>query len=82
MRWAAAADDHRPGRSGANNAFETYFLVAATDGHGKNLSIHNRAGGAYGMTPLYDVLSAWPIIGHGKNQLPLEARRFAQTLTG
>jgi len=38
-----------------------FWLLAATDGHAKNVSIFHRAGGAFGMTPLYDVLSAWPV---------------------
>jgi len=59
-----------------------FWLLAATDGHGKNFSIRNRAGGAYGMTPLYDVLSAWPIIGRGKNQLPVEKAKLAMALRG
>jgi serine/threonine-protein kinase HipA len=59
-----------------------FWLLAATDGHGKNFSIRNRAGGAYGMTPLYDVLSAWPVIGHGRNQLPLEKAKLAMALRG
>jgi serine/threonine-protein kinase HipA len=59
-----------------------FWLLAATDGHGKNFSLRNRAGGAYDMTPLYDVLSAWPIIGHGKNQLPLEKAKLAMALRG
>jgi serine/threonine-protein kinase HipA len=42
-----------------------FWLLAATDGHGKNFSIAHRAGNAYSMTPLYDVLSAWPVIGEG-----------------
>src|SRR6266853_1762822 len=46
-----------------------FWLLGATDWHGKNFSLHHRTGGTYGMTPLYDVLSAWPIIGHGKNHL-------------
>ena len=29
------------------------------------------------MTPLYDVLSAWPIIGSGPNQLPYPRARLA-----
>jgi serine/threonine-protein kinase HipA len=57
-----------------------FWLLAATDGHGKNFSLRNRAGGVYSMTPLYDVLSAWPIIGHGKNQLPLEKAKLAMAL--
>jgi serine/threonine-protein kinase HipA len=59
-----------------------FWLLAATDGHGKNFSLHHRTGGTYGMTPLYDVLSAWPIIGHGKNQLAIERARLAMSLRG
>ncbi len=59
-----------------------FWLLAATDGHGKNFSLHHRIGGSYGMTPLYDVLSAWPIIGHGKNQLPIEKAKLAMGLHG
>lgn len=59
-----------------------FWLLAATDGHGKNFSLYSRAGGAYGMTPLYDVVSAWPIIGRGANQIPLEKVRLAMALRG
>jgi serine/threonine-protein kinase HipA len=60
----------------------SFWLLAATDGHAKNFSLHQKAGGAYGLTPLYDVLSAWPIIGHGKNQLALEKAKLAMALHG
>lgn len=59
-----------------------FWLLAATDGHGKNFSLHQEAGGAYRLTPLYDVLSAWPIIGHGKNQLAPEKAKLAMSLRG
>lgn len=59
-----------------------FWLLAATDGHGKNFSLYHRTVGAYGMTPLYDVISAWPIIGHGKNQLALEKAKLAMALHG
>jgi len=59
-----------------------FWLLAATDGHGKNFSIFNRAGGTYALTPLYDVLSAWPVIGHGKNQLAIEKARLAMAVRG
>ena len=59
-----------------------FWLLAATDGHGKNFSLYTRAGGAYGMTPLYDVLSAWPIIGPGKNQLSFQKARLAMAIRG
>jgi serine/threonine-protein kinase HipA len=39
-------------------------------------------GGPYGMTPLYDVLSAWPIIGNGANQLPVQRAKLAMAVRG
>ena len=46
-----------------------FWMLAATDGHAKNFSIFHERNATYRMTPLYDVLSAWPIIGEGPNQL-------------
>lgn len=40
-----------------------FWLLAATDGHGKNFSIAHFPGGRYRATPIYDVLSAHPVIG-------------------
>jgi serine/threonine-protein kinase HipA len=54
-----------------------FWLLAAGDGHAKNFSIQHRRGGRFGMTPLYDVLSAWPIIGNGPNQLAYDRARLA-----
>jgi serine/threonine-protein kinase HipA len=42
-----------------------FWLLAATDGHAKNFSIFHESGGRYRLTPIYDVLSAWPVIGRG-----------------
>jgi serine/threonine-protein kinase HipA len=52
-----------------------FFLLAATDGHAKNFSIHLRPGDAYEMTPLYDILSMWPYFGDGAHRL--QAREAA-----
>jgi len=60
----------------------SFWLLAAIDGHGKNFSIFHRRGAGYALTPLYDVLSAWPIIGHGRNQLPLERAKLAMAVRG
>jgi len=50
-------------------------MLRATDGHAKNFSIFLRPGGTYELTPLYDVLSAYPVIGKGANQLsPFKAK--------
>ena len=57
-----------------------FWLMAATDGHAKNFSIFLERGGGYRMTPLYDVLSVWPIIGNGANQLPLRRAKLAMAL--
>ena len=57
-----------------------FWLLAATDGHAKNFSISINRGGSYQMTPLYDVLSAWPIIGRGANQLALQEVKMAMAL--
>jgi serine/threonine-protein kinase HipA len=59
-----------------------FWLMAATDGHAKNFSIRLYAGGAYALTPLYDVLSAWPIIGNGKNQLAWKNAKLAMAVSG
>lgn len=45
-----------------------FVLMAATDGHAKNFSIHLDRGDAYRMTPLYDILSMWPYYGDGTSQ--------------
>jgi serine/threonine-protein kinase HipA len=59
-----------------------FWLLAATDGHAKNFSIRIEAGGAYRLTPLYDVLSAWPIIGNRKNQLAWKNAKLAMAISG
>jgi serine/threonine-protein kinase HipA len=52
-----------------------FWLLAAIDGHAKNFSIHVEAGGAYSLTPFYDVLSAYPVMGTKAGQLsPMKAK--------
>jgi serine/threonine-protein kinase HipA len=57
-----------------------FWLLAAPDGHAKNFSIFIHAGGSYSLTPLYDVLSAWPIIGKRANQMPYQDAGLAMAL--
>ena len=57
-----------------------FWLLAATDGHAKNFSIFLERGGLYRMTPLYDVLSAWPIIGKGSSMLAAQDARLAMAV--
>lgn len=52
-----------------------FWLLCATDGHAKNFSLFLRPGGRYQLTPLYDVLSAYPVLGDGPGRIsPLRAR--------
>lgn len=57
-----------------------FWILAATDGHAKNFSISLQRGDQYALTPLYDVLSAWPVIGNGRNRLPQQKARMAMAL--
>ena len=59
-----------------------FWMLAAIDGHAKNFSIFHYRGGSYGLTPLYDVISAWPVIGHGPNKLALKKVKLAMALRG
>jgi serine/threonine-protein kinase HipA len=54
-----------------------FWLLCATDGHAKNFSVAIEPEGRFRLTPLYDVISAWPLIGHGANQLALEKAKMA-----
>jgi serine/threonine-protein kinase HipA len=78
------ANSEHPVRDQANFVLAQLasWLLAATDGHGKNFSLYHLSAGAYGLTPFYDVISAWPIIGQGKNQLPSEKAKLAMSLRG
>ncbi len=67
------------------NFFKTqliFWVLAATDGHGKNFSITHLARGRYHATPIYDVLSAHPVIGKGKNKIPLQKAKLAMAVRG
>ena len=57
-----------------------FWLLAATDGHAKNFSLFHERGGTYRLTPFYDVLSAWPIIGPGPRQLTWQKAKLAMAV--
>ncbi|MES2992323.1 MAG: type II toxin-antitoxin system HipA family toxin [Pseudomonadota bacterium] len=46
-----------------------FWMLCATDGHAKNFSLFLRPGGRYRLTPLYDVLSAYPVLGDGPGKM-------------
>lgn len=57
-----------------------FWLLAATDGHAKNFSLFHQRGGGFRLTPLYDVLSAWPIIGEGADRISPHRARLAMAV--
>jgi serine/threonine-protein kinase HipA len=59
-----------------------FWMLAATDGHAKNFSISHHRGGVFGLTPLYDVLSTWPVVGKRSNQLDIHELKLAMALRG
>jgi serine/threonine-protein kinase HipA len=59
-----------------------FWMLAAGDGHAKNFSIRLLAGGRYELTPLYDVLSYWPIIGDGPRELSWHKAKLAMAVWG
>jgi len=59
-----------------------FWLLAATDGHAKNISLHIEPQGRFRLTPLYDVLSVYPILGHGPQQLDPHKAALAMSVVG
>ena len=57
-----------------------FWYLAAIDGHAKNFSLFVLPGGRYRMTPLYDVLSAWPLIGTGAHALQYKKTKLAMAV--
>jgi serine/threonine-protein kinase HipA len=59
-----------------------FWLLAAPDGHAKIFSILLRRRGQHRLTPIYDALSAWPIVGRGPQQLHARDVQMAMALRG
>lgn len=59
-----------------------FWMMAAPDGHAKNFSIGLLPEGRYALTPLYDVMSIWPIEGGGANQYSLHKAKLAMAVFG
>jgi len=59
-----------------------FWMLRAPDGHAKNFSIQLLPGGRYRLTPLYDVMSAYPVMGDGPNQWSPRELKLAMALVG
>jgi serine/threonine-protein kinase HipA len=59
-----------------------FWMLCALDGHAKNFSIFLDAGGAYRLTPRYDVLSAHPVVGNTRGKLSPKKVKMAMSVSG
>ncbi|KWB16453.1 toxin HipA [Burkholderia cepacia] len=59
-----------------------FWMLAAPDGHAKNFSLRLLAGGRFRLTPLYDVMSIWPVEGDGANQWSWHKAKLAMAVHG
>ena len=57
-----------------------FWLLGAIDGHAKNFSIFLKQGGRFELTPVYDVISAYPLTK--KRQIELRNLKMAMALNG
>ncbi|MFS2222806.1 type II toxin-antitoxin system HipA family toxin [Pantoea sp. B65] len=57
-----------------------FWMLAAIDGHAKNFSVFIEPNSAYRMTPLYDVMSAFPLM-HPQG-IPAKKAKMAMALSG
>jgi serine/threonine-protein kinase HipA len=61
-----------------------FWMLRAPDGHAKNFSIQLLAGqgGRFRLVPLYDVMSAYPVIGDAPNQWAARDLKMAMPMLG
>jgi serine/threonine-protein kinase HipA len=59
-----------------------FWMLCAIDGHAKNFSLFLKSGGRYRLTPRYDVLSAYHVLGPGADQLSPKAVKMAMSVRG
>ena len=59
-----------------------FWMLAAIDGHAKNFSVCLLPAGAFRLTPRYDILSAYPVLGHGRGKLAPAKIRMAMAAQG
>ncbi len=59
-----------------------FWLLAAPDGHAKNYSVFIERGGKFRLTPFYDIISAYPVLGHGPQLIAPEKLKLAMAFRG
>ena len=77
LRSSLRAEDDR--RQFMKTVF-LFWLLGAIDGHAKNFSIFLKQGGRFELTPVYDVISAYPLAK--KRQIEYQKMNMAMALHG
>lgn len=80
MRFLLQSRESKHDRELFFKAQVLFWLLAAIDGHAKNFSIFIEPEGRYRMTPLYDIMSAYPLLVD--RQLEAKKIKMAMALSG
>lgn len=80
MKLLLGSANSLPDRDMFYRAQVFFWLIAGIDGHAKNFSLFIEPEGKYRLTPLYDIMSAYPLIK--KNQLQTQKIKMAMALKG
>jgi serine/threonine-protein kinase HipA len=59
-----------------------FWMLAAPDGHAKNFSLRINAGGSFALAPIYDVLSAHPVLGKSRGHIAPQKLKLAMGVRG
>jgi len=59
-----------------------FWMLCAIDGHAKNFSIHLLPNNDFALTPLYDVMSAFPYLGKHANNFSPHKVKMAMAVEG
>ena len=76
------SDDAENDRANFLAAQLLFWILAAPDGHAKNFSLFLEPHGRFRLTPFYDIMSAWPVVGKGARQLPWQKLKMAMAVRG
>ncbi|MEX2524862.1 MAG: type II toxin-antitoxin system HipA family toxin [Gammaproteobacteria bacterium] len=82
MGFLLGSDNAHEDRTNFLKSQLLFWILAAIDGHAKNFSVYIQKDGRYTLTPLYDVLSAHPIMGGKANELAPQKAKMAMSIYG
>ena len=80
MRFLLQSREAKQNREVFYQSQVLYWLLAAIDGHAKNFSVFIEPDGRFRMTPLYDIMSAHPLLAN--KQLQPKKIKMAMALSG